>query len=882
MLDYRRILRLRFGRRGEIRREVDEEVRTHIELRAEELMGKGMSPEEARVEAERRFGDVDTARRRLHASAMKRDARLERGRFFDHFGRDVRLAARRIFRAPGYASVSISILALVIALTTIMFAVVDGVLLRPLPFPEPDRLVSLQSMSEESGPYPNVSMANWFDWQEQATTLAATGIWRQDRLSVRIGEESFRATGTSVGGRFFETIQPTMLAGRPLTFSDGQEIALVTVLSSGFATLHFGSPDDALGRTVEISGRLYEVVGVSEGATSHPEQTDLWVAFFVNPGSGASRNSINFEAVGRLAVGADIATAEAELDGVARGIRESDPEGAFHSWGVGVLPLRDAVVAGSVETLWLLMIAVAGVLLVACANLAGLGLARARGRAAEVSLRMALGSGRARIVRQFLVEYLGMAVIGGALGFALAWGAGGVILDRLSVDLPRADAVVLDLRIALFTAAVTVGAGLLAGILPALRTASAGHFAAGHRTARGGRGLPGGVLVATEVALALSILIGGALLLRSLQAVVARDLGFEPQGVLTTEIDLNGEEYRRGPLAGEYWRTLIEELEARPAVASAAVANWIPAAPGGTSFLSFPENPEPDFGGGYRVVSEGYFETMGIPWLEGRGFGPDDHPNADRVTVVNRAMAERAWPGRSAIGQQISAPSMERWMYDGEAPWLTVIGVVDDIRHWGYEDEVQPELYVFYRQLPEPTRGMKLVVRGRGSDRAAIAATVQDVLRSSSASPAFELAWLGDRVDALLGERIVTQRVLAGFSLTALLLMCLGIYGLVAHAASQRTREMAVRAALGARRSGLLGLMLTAAGRVIAIGTVVGLAVAYGLAGLLESLLIDVPPTDPFTFALAAGLLAVVGAFAALVPSVQAARLDPIEALRGE
>lgn len=882
MLDYRRILRLRFGRRSEIRREMDEELRTHIELRTEELMGKGMSPEEAREEAERRFGEFDRARRELYASAMKREARLERGRFLDDIGRDVRLAVRRIFRSPGYATVSISILALVIALTTITFAVVDGVLLRPLPFPTPDRLVSLQSMSEESGPYPQVSMANWFDWQEQSTTLASTAIWRQDRLSVRVGDESFRATGTSVGGRFFDVIQPTMQAGRPLTFADGQDIALVTVLSSGFAQLHFGSQSAALGRTVGISGRTYEVVGVADGPTSYPEQTDLWVAFFVNPGSGAIRNSINFESVARLAPEADIESTKSELDAVARGIRESDPEGAFHSWGVGVVPLRDHVVDGSAEALWMLMVAVAGVLLVACANLAGLGLARARSRESEVSLRMALGSGRVRIVRQFLVEYLGMAVIGGALGFVLAWIAGGAILDRLTIDLPRADGVTLDLRVALFTAAITIGAGLLAGILPALRTAGSGRFGSGHRTARGGRGLPGGLLVATEVALALSILIGGGLLLRSLQVVVSRDLGYEPRGVLTTEVDLNGEEYRRGPLATEYWRTLIEDLEESPDVASAAVANWIPAAPGGTSFLSFPDNLEPDFGGGYRVVSEAYFETMEIAQLDGRTFGPDDHQSSDRVAVVNRAMAERAWPGRSPVGQQISAPSMERWMYDGDAPWLTVVGVVEDIRHWGYEAEVRPELYVLYRQLPAPTRGMNLVVRGSGTDQAGLAATVQDVLRSSSASPAFELEWLGDRVDDLLGERIVTQRVLAGFSLTALLLMCLGIYGLVAHAAAQRTREMAVRAALGARRSGLLGLMLAAAGRVIIIGTVVGLAVAYGLAGLLESLLIDVPATDPVTFLLAAALLGAIGVLAALVPSVQAARLDPIEALRGE
>lgn len=884
MLDYRRIFRLRLGRRAELRAELDEELTTHIELRVDELVARGMGREEAMREARKRFGDFDEAKRELYSSVRRREVRLRWGRMLDSVGRDVRLAFRRMVKSPGFAVVSISILGLAISLTTVMFTLVDGVLLRPLPFPEPERLVSLESVGEGSeDSYAYVSMANWHDWRAGTTTLAATGISEQGRISVGIGGDAFRVTGTSVGGDFFQVFQPTLMAGRPLTMEDGQAINQVTVLASSFATRHFGSPDDALGRTLTISGRPYEVVGVVDEHTAHPERSDLWVAFHVAAGNGAARNNINFQAFGRLKEGVDVDRARSELDAVASGIRATDPEGAFHSHGVGVVPLQQALVSDVADTLWLLMLAVVAVLFVACANLAGLGLAGARRRTGEVSLRLALGCGRRQVIRQLLVEYLAIAAIGGALGLTLAWTVGDLILGPMALELPRGTAVRLDLRVALFTAGLTIGAGLLAGIAPAVRISRSADLTGGSRRhLRVGRSLPGGTLVAIEVALALAILIGGGLLLRSLQVVAARDLGYDPAGVVVVEVDLNGEEYRSGTLAVEYWRTLLDNLEQHPGVQSAAVANWIPTGDLGTGFVALPHDPEPDFGASYRVVSEGFFETLEIAVLRGRAFDPSDGPGTERVALVNRALADRAWPGSNPIGQRIASPSMEAWLYDGEAPWLSVIGVVDDIRHDGYESDNEPELYVLYRQVPRWTRGMNVVVRGLESERATLSTQVGEAIRASNPALAVETSRLDDRVANLLQERVLTQRILAGFGVTALLLMCLGVYGLVAHAVSQRTREIAVRAALGARSTGLLGLILGGAGRVIGVGTAIGLAVAYGLTGLLDSLLIDVPATDPATFLAAAALLVTVGMLAALIPSVRAARMDPSEALRGE
>ncbi len=882
MLDYRRIFRLRLGRRAELKAELEEEMRTHLELRVEELVRGGMSPREAREEAERRFGDLPKARRALYASAVAREARLRRGRLVEDALRDARLALRRIVREPGYAAVSISILALGIALTTVMFAVVDGVLLRPLPFPEADRLLSLQSVGEDGQPFDLASSANWYDWRAGTTTLAAIALYRQDRLSVAVRGEAFRATGASVGGAFFDVFRPPLVAGRALTAEDGEEDRPVTVLTRSFARTHFGSASEAVGRTMSIFGRPHEVVGVLDDAYAFPERSDLWVAFDVVPGSGALRNNINYQAVARLRPDVEPERVRAELDVVARGIRERDPEGATYAHAVGVLPLHDVLVSEAAETLRLLMAAVVAVLLVACANLAGLGLARARKRGPEVSLRMALGSRRAQIARQLLVEYLVLALLGGVAGFGVAWLLGGALIDRLTLELPRASAVSLDVRVAFFTAALAIGAGLAAGVAPAVLTSRLGVARAGRRTVRGGRGLPGGTLVGAEVALALAVLVGGGLLLRSLQAVAARDLGYDPEGVVVAEVDLNGEAYAAGDRSVEYWRVLLDDLQRSPAVRSAAVANWIPTGISGKSFLSLPENPEPDFGAGYRVVSDDYFETLDMSLVEGRGFGPGDVFGSERVTVVNRSLAEVAWPDRSPLGRQIAAPSMESWMHQGSTPWLTVVGVVEDIRHDGHESELEPELYVVHRQVPPWTRSMNVVVHGTGVDRARLGAIVREAIRASDASIAAEVRWLDDRVADLLRERVLTQRILAGFGLMALLLVCLGIYGLVSHAAAQRTREMAVRAALGARRTGLLGLMLGGAARVLMIGTVGGLAAAYALSGLLESQVLGVSATDPWAFAGAALLLGAVGLVAALVPSLRASRLDPVQALRSE
>lgn len=877
----RRLPGPRPGRDRDLREELDEEIRAHIEMRTEALIEAGWPPEEARREAERRFGDLERARSALYASARRREARLGWSNVLEELGRDVRHALRQAMRSPGYASVAAGILGLGIALTTFMFALVDHVLLRPLPFPEPDRLVSLQSVGESRVPFPQVSMANWFDWRARAAGLDATGLYREWRFTVATGpDDAERVTGASVSAGFFEALRPAPLAGRTFTSEEAEASAAVAVVASGYAVRRFGSADAALGGHIRVEAADHEIIGVLPDHQALPETAELWVPEASRPGSGGMRNNISYAAIARLAPGATLESADAELDGIAQGIRASDPEGVY-SYGVGVLPLRDVVVGDSAVLLRILMVCVCGVLLIACANLAGMGLARTRRRTQELAVRLALGSGRTRIARQLVIEHVVLAIAGGALGLGLTRLASGALFERIATFLPRSAGLSIDLRVAAFALLLSLLAGLCAGLLPALRAGvvSGGGLGSSRGTVPGGRGLPGAVLVAGEVALALAILVGGGLLLRSFRAVVDRELGYDPRGVVTAELTLTGAEYRDDENALGYWARLLENLEETPGVASAAVGNWIPTGGSGTSFLELPHDPDPDFGGGYRVVSEAYFETLGIAIVTGRAFGPEDVREGERVTLVNHSLAARAWPGQNPLGKRIRPTSMESYMYGGDPPWLTVIGVVGDVRHHGFEAEPRPELYVLYRQVPFWTSTMTAVVRPRPGFTAPLHPRVAARVRAIDPTLAVDVDDLERRVRALLGERRLTLEVLAAFSLAALLLTCLGVYGLVSYAVEQRTREMAIRAALGARGSGLLGLMLGRAGRVLVYGVVTGAVAARWLTGFLDSLLVGVTPADPVSYAFAAGLLGVVGFSAAFAPALRAARMSPVEAL---
>jgi len=804
------------GRRA-TREEVDDEIHAHLGERASELRASGMTEEEAREEARRRFGDVAAARRRLYRSARRRDHRLGAADTMDALRKDLRLAVHRMRTNPGFSALTVAVFAVGIGLTTLSFGVIDQVLLRSLPFPSSHELVQLRSVPESRNAFDQVSASNWADWRDRSSTLGSTAIHRDWDVTVLHGGRAVRVQGAGIAGAFFETLRPDLIAGRAISEAEAEARQPVAVISEGYWVRAFGAEPELGGIRLRVDGEAMTVVGVVRAGQAFPEGTQLWTPASYLRLTGAGRNNVNWGAVARLAPDADLRAARTELQAIADGIRESDPEGIY-SWGVGVRPLRDAMVGEVRSELQLLFWATAIVLLVACVNVAGLSLTRGEKRRREFAVRTALGAGRRRLVNQLMVEQVLVATVGGIVGVLLASWATTALGPVLEAHLPRGQGLTVELRVLGIGMLLTLGAGVVAGVVPALRVsnvAPAHHLGGTPGSRRRGKHLPGGVLVVTEVALAVALLSGAGLLYRSFDALLSRDLGYDGSGVAISLVTLNGTPHvADGAGIVSFWERTLTGLDALPGV-TPAITNAAPTTSGGgTTFLSVEGVEDADVGAGYRVISEGYFRVLGIPLLSGRLFEPSDLADGERVVVINRAFADHYWPGESALGRRVRADSFESWIFGGEAPWLTVVGVVDDILHWGFESEPRPEMYTLYRQAPALATHMYVTV---ASDRTP-AAQIREAIAALDPGIAVELEGLGERVSDVMAERRLMMGLLGAFSLITLGLASIGLYGLIAHAVAERRREMALRMALGARALQIRGLVLAQGLRVVGVG----------------------------------------------------------------
>ena len=629
---------------------------------------------------------------------------------------------------------------------------------------------------------------------------------------------------------------------------------------------------------VMIDGFPYEVVGVVPEGMGYPADAALWVGYEPQPSTDpASHTWINFNAIARLASGATTASATAELSAVARGIRAANPQ-AIYSYGVSVVPLRDLLVRDARLYLYLLAGAIGFILLIACANVAGLGFARTAARADELSVRTALGAGRARLTRQLLTESLAVAVVGGGCGVLLAWWTTRLLSLKAAGTIPRVGEIAVDVRVLAFAALVTIVAGMAAGALPAVR-AVAQVARLGRGSVRGGRGLPGRTLVAVEAAVALVLLTGGTLLVRSFATLLDRDLGYETEGIATASLGLPVLQYRDDPARIAFWEALRDRLAGTQGVATVAFGNRVPGGDDGNGFIEIEgRDPSTRIAAAYRVVSDDYFDVLGIPVLAGRAFETSDRAGGERVAVINRTMAQRYWPGEDPIGRRVRAIQME---YMEGAPWVTVIGVVGDVRHGGHEDETEPAMYTLYRQVPSWSPVMTVVARARPDIPAAVLGNLlRTAVHAQDPGLAPAVSTMEQRLGGLVAERRFVLSILSGFALLALALAAVGLYGLLSFAVAQRTREIGVRAALGARRFGIVNLMLRSALRVVLAGIILGLVVALWFTRGMEALLVDVAPYDPVSFLSAVAVLLAVAVVAAAAPAWRAARIDPLRALR--
>ncbi|MGQ0647007.1 MAG: ADOP family duplicated permease [Gemmatimonadaceae bacterium] len=799
--------------------------------------------------------------------------------------RDVVYAYRQRRRAPGLTVMAILTLGLGIGLTTAVFAAVNGLLLRQLPYEQPDRLVALQSVDSLGQPVSRVSSSNWNDWREESRSLSAIAIYQPMRVSVVADGQALRADAQNVSAEFFDVIRPRLTMGRAFTAADVDDKANLAVVSEAFWRRHLGASRTA-DLDIEVNGFSYDMLGVIRGDQVIPEGTDIWLLFRYRPFPGDRRNNINWFAVGRLAPSSTTEQARTELSTIARRIQQTHP-GTLYSHGVDVIPLQDQLVGDTSDLLGLLAGAVGLVLLIACANLTSANLAQGTTREREMAIRTALGAVRRRLVRQVLVEHLLLALVGGAVGALLAWALTQSAALLAASHLPLGSTVVVDVRVLLFTLGVATIAGLLTGLVPALlasRATPSSAIEGGTRgSVGGGRGLPGRVLVGAEIAMALMLVTGAGLLVQSLRSVLARPLGFETRGVVTAEITLGGPRYSNDSAAVlAYWENLLQRLGSVPGIRSAGVANWVPLVRGGTGLIEIADRDIPDATAGYQMVSDRYFEALGIPLRAGRGFSGIDQPGSERVALINQRMADRYWPGESPLGRRVRATSMEPG-FNGNSPWLTVVGVVGDVRQFGYETDVAPAMYVLYRQLPSWRIGtLTAVVRGGGgSDVPLMEAVRQQVSALDVGIPA-DLAFLDAHAARVTASRRFAMLAVAAFGVLALVLASLGVYGVLSFAVARRRREMAVRAALGADRAMLLRLVLGSGARVVVAGIGAGVLGAFFLTSLLRSMLFEVSPRDPAVLSGAAVVIAAIGMLAALIPARRATRIEPMETLRND
>lgn len=852
--------------------ELDEELSFHLEMQARWHESQGIDPAAARALAAREFG----------GELRFREAVLDtRGlSWTQDLGRDVRFALRSYRRAAGFTVVALLTLTLGIGTTTAAFSIIHAVLIRPLPFPEPDRIVTLTGQDSLGNDVFAVSAPNYYDWRDQSRSYEALALYSTARRPVISAGEAAHVETANVSGDFFRVLGVQAQMGRTLTTDDASTEEAVVVVSHSFWARALGSPRALPDAPLRIGSNSYRIVGVLPPLREFPTGTDLFVPYaFGSPWRTASRNNINFHTIARLGRGATLQHARTEMRTISSHIHAAHPEDLY-AYGVSVATLQERIVGPSRSYLQLLGGAVGVVLLVACANLANANLARGAIRGRELAIRTALGAGRTRLVRQLLVESVVLAVAGGAAGVALAWALVRFVAKTNAIGLPRAAEIAIHMPVLAFAAGLSVLVGLVVGLAPVLQVGRAKLYATiatgGRSTANRRRMLSRDVLIGVELALAIVLLVGAGLLIRSFRAVISRDIGFKPDGAIAAELSLLPTKYPGSrPIA--FYGELFPALRALPGVTAVGATNFLPLGSSATGFIEVEGQGNVGAGAGYRVVSDDYFTAMGIRLLRGRVFNASDDSGTVRVTLVNRAMADRYWPGQDPIGKRFKARSME-WK---DTPWLTVVGVVDNVRHWGLEQEAPLEHYVLYRQRPEFTLGMAVVVRGSG-DPSQMMRAVRDRIGAIDRDVPVDLGTLSARVDRSLSERRFIMTVLIAFGALALVLAAVGVYGVLSFTVAQRTREISVRMALGAERRRVIGLVVGHVLRVSSVSALVGLIVARMVSRLMSALLFEVSPADPRTYIVVTMVLMAVALVAAYVPARRAASVDPMLALRSE
>ncbi len=888
------IYRLRvLFRRGAVETEMNDELRFHFEQEVEKYVESGLTREEAQRRARLAFGSEEEA---------KEECREAWGvSFIETAIQDLRYGLRQLRRNPGFTAVAVITLALGIGANTAIFSVVNGVLLNPLPYPQPDQLVTLHESKPnfETG---SISYPNFLDWQKENHTFSSMAVARHDSFTLTGVGDAEQVSAEFISSTFFSLLGVKPVIGRTFTPDENQKGAgAVALISERLWKRKFGSARNVLGKSIALDGKGYTVVGVIPASFDLLLQAfivkDVYVPIMQWDTSLLTDRSagLAIHGIGRLKPGITVEQARADMAMITRNLAAAYPD-ANKGVSATIVPLKQEMVGDIRPYLLVLLAAVGFVLLIACVNVANLLLARSTGRTQEFAIRAALGAGQARVIRQVLTESVLLAIAGGGSGLLSAsWGTRAA-LGVLPTALPRAQEIGLDSRVLTFTALVSLFAGIFFGLAPALKSSKPDL----HETLKeGGRGTSAarhrvhGVFVAVEMAMAVVLLIGAGLMVRSLARLWSVNPGFDPHSVLTFDVSLPPSMNTASPAAVRAaFRALDDTLESTPGVRAASLS-WgaIPMYSDDEQLFWLEGQPKPssenDMNWALRyIVEPHYLKAMGIPLERGRFFTSQDRDHSPPVIVVDDEFARKFFPNQNPIGKRVN---LEGNPLAGKAE---IVGIVRHANQWGLDSDstnpLRAEMYLSFRQMPDSQfsgpSGADAVVRFTGADLT-IANSIRRVIHKMNAEEVvYGFRTMDQIMEALLAVRRFSMMLLGAFAALALVLASLGIYGVISYLAGQRTHEIGVRVALGAQRADILLLVIGQGAQMAFVGVVIGLVAAFGLTRLMAkySLLFGVSATDPLTFASVAILLTVVALAACYIPARRATKVDPMVVLRYE
>jgi putative ABC transport system permease protein len=808
---------------------------------------------------------------------------------------DLKHGLRVLLKNPGFTAAAIIVLALGIGANTAIFSVVNAVLLRPLPFRDPARLVQIWHVPPAKS-FPGmtefaVSAANFIDWQQQNDVFDEMAIYTGSSLNLTGREQPEALRGAAVSADFFSTLQVQPMLGRTFTpDQDQQGHNHAVILSCGLWKTRFAANPNIAGQSVNLDGQSYIVIGVMGPKFRFPDWAQYWTPMGWTDKQRAVRGEHHYLVIARLKGSTPIPTAQAQMNAISTRLAQQYPEDD-KGWGAVVIPLREQIVSDVRPALLVLLGAVAFVLLIACANVANLVLAKTFGRRKEIAIRVALGATGSRVVQQILAETLLLSLAGGALGLLLAHSGIALILKFLSDNLPKSTEVTLDASVLAFTLFISIVTGVIAGLLPAIRMTKTNvndalkqglgktdSDSGGHRTRS--------ILVVSEVALSLILLVGAGLMIRSLWLLSTLDAGFDPHGVLTMNLVVPNNKYSRPVDEIAFFDRALSKVRALPGVVSAGLIDDLPLNGGshqpvaieGRPVQAMSDQPEVDT----RTITPGYLSAMRIPVRRGRDLSGADGPERPAVVLISETMAKRFWPNEDPIGRHLTMT-----FYPDKV--REIVGIVGDVKQDGMDTAASSAtVYLPAAQLSGSSLGewhsspMQLAVRTQSQPSNLVSAVTAMIHSIDSDQPVTDVITMDDLVDTSLSQRRFSMLLLAAFALLALLLAAVGIYSVLAFAVRRRVREIGIRVALGAEVKDILRLIVTEGMKPALIGLLLGVGGAFALGRVIASFIYGISAYDPLTFAAVAALLAAVALLASIIPAYRAARIEPTRALREE